>query len=89
MTIEEFVDRGKTKRRVRFKLADKRAALVDIGRHLGLFLDPSLVNVNVGNFFSERPPTMEEWQREIEAQAEATSLVPQSPCKGRSGSGET
>jgi phage terminase small subunit len=81
MTIEEFTDRGKTKRRVRYKLADKRAALVDIGRHLGLFVDPSLVNVNVGNFFSEKPLSMEEWQREIEAQAEATSLLPQPPCK--------
>jgi phage terminase small subunit len=33
MIIEEFTDHGKTKRRVRYKLADKRAALVDIGRH--------------------------------------------------------
>jgi phage terminase small subunit len=76
MTIEEFTDHGKTRRRVRYRLADKRAALVDIGRHLGLFVDPSLVNVNVGNFFSEKPLSMEEWQREIEAQAEATSLLP-------------
>jgi phage terminase small subunit len=81
MTIEEFTDHGKTKRRVRYKLADKRAALVDIGRHLGLFVDPSLVNVNVGNFFSEKPLTMEEWKAEIEAQAEATSLLPQPLCK--------
>jgi phage terminase small subunit len=81
MTIEEVTDHGKTKRRVRYKLADKRAALVDIGRHLGLFLDPSLVNMNVMNYFSERPPTLEEWQREIEAQAEATSVLPQPPCK--------
>jgi phage terminase small subunit len=81
MTIEEFTDRGKTKRRVRYKLADKRAALVDIGRHLGLFADPSLVNVNVGNFFSEKPMSMEEWKAEIEAQAEATSLLPQLPRK--------
>jgi phage terminase small subunit len=81
VTFEEFTDHGKTKRRVRFKLADKRAALVDIGRHLGLFVDPSLVNVNVGNFFSEKPLSMEEWKAEIEAQAEATSLLPQPPCK--------
>jgi phage terminase small subunit len=81
MTIEEFTDHGKTKRRVRYKLADKRAALVDIGRHLGLFLDPSLVNVNVGNYFSEKAPSMEEWKAEIEAQAEATNLLPQPPCK--------
>jgi hypothetical protein len=26
-------------RRVKFKLADKRAALVDMGRHLGMFAD--------------------------------------------------
>jgi phage terminase small subunit len=81
MSIEEFTDRGKTKRRVRYKLADKRAALVDLGKHLGLFVDPSLVNLNVGNFFSEKPMSMEEWKAEIEAQAEATSLVPQPPCK--------
>jgi phage terminase small subunit len=61
---------GKTQRgtRVKIKLADKRAALVDLGKHLGLFVDPTLLNVNVGNFFSERPPTMEEWRAEIEAQ---------------------
>jgi phage terminase small subunit len=81
VTFEEFADRGKTKRRIRFKLADKRAALVDIGRHLGLFADPSLVNLNVGNFFSEQPPSMDEWRREIEAQSAATSLLPQPPCK--------
>jgi phage terminase small subunit len=52
---------GKAQRgtRVRIKLADKRAALVDLGKHLGLFVEPSLLNVNVANFFSERPPTME------------------------------
>ena len=42
ITQEEFVaGRGKDGRRVRrtkFKLHDKRAALVDIGRHLGLFV---------------------------------------------------
>jgi hypothetical protein len=27
-------------RRVKFKLADKRAALVDMGRHLGMLVDP-------------------------------------------------
>jgi phage terminase small subunit len=30
---------GREVRRVKFKLADKRAALVDIGRHLGMFKD--------------------------------------------------
>jgi phage terminase small subunit len=41
VTVDDFRDgRGddaRTVRRVRFKLADKRAALVDIGKHLGMF----------------------------------------------------
>ena len=40
-TVEDFTDgRGEDARdvrRVKFKLADKRAALVDIGKHLGIF----------------------------------------------------
>jgi phage terminase small subunit len=43
VTVEDYVEgRGEDKRdvkRVKFKLADKRAALVDLGRHLGLFVD--------------------------------------------------
>ena len=41
VTVEDFLDhRGeaaRSVRRVKFKLHDKRAALVDLGRHLGLF----------------------------------------------------
>ncbi|MBB3770970.1 phage terminase small subunit [Angulomicrobium tetraedrale] len=41
VTVEDFKDgRGETARdvrRVKFKLHDKRAALVDLGRHLGMF----------------------------------------------------
>jgi len=41
VTVEDYVDgRGEDARevkRVKFKLADKRAALVDIGKHLGMF----------------------------------------------------
>lgn len=43
VTVEDYVDgRGEDARevkRVKFKLADKRAALVDLGRHLGVFKD--------------------------------------------------
>ena len=43
VTVEDFMDgRGddaRAVRRVRFKLADKRAALVDLGRHFALFTD--------------------------------------------------
>jgi len=45
IVVDEYVDgRGKDTRnlkRVRVKLADKRAALVDLGRHLELFHNES------------------------------------------------
>jgi phage terminase small subunit len=73
--IEDFKDgRGENARdvrRIRFKLADKRAALTDLGRHLGLFVDPSVLNLNVANFFTERPPSLAEWKREIEGELAA------------------
>lgn len=47
ITIED-IDTGPRKgKRTKFKLLDKRAALVDLGRHLGLFKDDRTVNVNV------------------------------------------
>ena len=43
MTVEDFPYRrgnhARAVRRVKFKLHDKRAALVDLGRHLGLFAE--------------------------------------------------
>lgn len=43
ITVDDYTDgRGKDARevkRVRLKMADKRAALVDLGRHLGMFVD--------------------------------------------------
>lgn len=43
VTVEDFKDgRGEDARdvrRVKFKLSDKRAALVDIGKHLGMFIE--------------------------------------------------
>lgn len=43
ITVEEYKEgRGEDARdvkKVRFKLADKRAALVDIGKHFGMFID--------------------------------------------------
>lgn len=50
VTVEDFKEgRGKDARdvrRVKFKLADKRAALVDIGKHLHIFDETVNVNVN-------------------------------------------
>jgi hypothetical protein len=74
ITIEDFRDgRGddaRDIRRIRFKLADKRQALVDLGRHLGLFVDGKHLHLNVANFFSEKPPSMDEWKKEIELVAQ-------------------
>lgn len=43
VTVEDYIEgRGESARavkRVKFKLGDKRAALVDIGKHLGLFVE--------------------------------------------------
>lgn len=61
VTVEDFKDgRGESARdvrRVKFRLADKRAALVDLGKYLGMFKDdsarsdppPVTVNVNILN----------------------------------------
>jgi phage terminase small subunit len=78
IVIEEFKDgRGEARkvRRIRFKLADKRAALVDLGKHLGLFADPSLIKLSVSNYFSEAPPSMSEWRQEIEAGSEGNVVA--------------
>ena len=52
VTVEDFMDgRGEDARAVRkikFKLADKRAALVDLGRHFALFTDKAVVDLNHG-----------------------------------------
>jgi phage terminase small subunit len=43
VTIEDYVagrgDNARDVKRVKFRLADKRAALVDLGRHLGMFVN--------------------------------------------------
>lgn len=48
VTVEDFKDgRGEDARdvrRVKFKLADKRAALVDLGKHLGMFKERREIN---------------------------------------------
>lgn len=49
VTVEDFVDgRGEDARdvrRIKFKLADKRAALVDLGKHFGMFIERHAVEV--------------------------------------------
>lgn len=50
VTVEDYVDgRGEDARdvkRVKFKLSDKRSALVDLGKHLGMFVDKTEVSVS-------------------------------------------
>lgn len=48
VTVDDFKDSrgedGRDVRRVKFKLHDKRAALVDLGKHLGMFRDRTEVS---------------------------------------------
>lgn len=67
VTVEDFKDgRGadaRDVRRIKFKLSDKRAALVDIGKHLGMFKDkgedetekPTVVQVIVNGVDMSKP----------------------------------
>lgn len=51
-------------KKIRFKLGDKRAALVDIGKHLGMFVDR--VQVSEAQYaISDEPMTPEEWRKEF------------------------
>ncbi len=70
VTVEDFVDgRGEDARavkRVKFKLHDKRAALVDLGRHLGMFQDGNQavgvgfhITLNLGEEAREPKPAIE------------------------------
>lgn len=72
VTVEDFKDgRGEDARdvrRVKFKLADKRAALVDIGKHLGMFKDKVEITGKDGGPIttkSERDLTDEELAAEL------------------------
>ena len=42
---------GREVRKIKFKMADKRAALVDLGRHFALFTDKSTVTHHDGDRF--------------------------------------
>lgn len=81
VTVEDFKDgRGeevRNVRRVKFKLLDKRAALVDIGKHLGAFVDRvELTGKDGGSIKTE------------ELSARDTLLNRISGLASRSGSGE-
>ena len=45
ITTETYTKDGEQVRRTKFKLADKRAALVDLGKHLGLFTDKQSIKL--------------------------------------------
>ncbi len=72
LTVEEFKEgRGKDARdvrRVKFKLADKRAALVDLGKHLGMFVEKVEVD-NTVKIISDKPQTADEWEQQYSPDA--------------------
>lgn len=66
ITVDHYTEgRGEEARevkRTKFKLADKRAALVDLGKHLGMFIERTQSDVTVRDAI-DRPPaeTREQW----------------------------
>lgn len=73
ITVEEFKDGRSDKRevrRVKFKLADKEKALVDLGKHLGLFIERHEVG-GVGAFSQMSD---DELDAALRSQAEALGL---------------
>jgi phage terminase small subunit len=65
VTVEDFMDgRGedaRAVRRVKFKLADKRAALVDMGKHLGMFVERIKDETERPAIIVGEPLTVEQW----------------------------
>ncbi len=58
VTVDEVLDKSedgpRRVRRVKFKLSDKRQALVDLGKHLGMFIDRKQVEVRTSADQMER-----------------------------------
>ncbi len=75
VTVEEFRD-GRTEsrqvRRVKFKLGDKRAALVDLGKHFGMFIERHEVG-EPGEFARMSEAELEQ---DLLAQAEKLGIEP-------------
>jgi phage terminase small subunit len=84
VTVEDFLDgRGdntREVRRIKFKLADKKGALVDIGKHLGMFVDRTEITGKEGG------PV--EFKSDIDlsqCSEEELMFLAQLPSKGSSG----
>jgi phage terminase small subunit len=56
--------------KVTFKLADKRAALVDLGKHLGMFIERS-ENINTNYNISDKPMDEDDWTGEYAESSDA------------------
>jgi phage terminase small subunit len=72
ITIDEFSEgRGADARRVRrvkFKLANKRTALMALGTHLGIFVSGPTLQLDLVNTApAPRQPTAAEWEAELNA----------------------
>lgn len=80
VTVDTYVDAGdggdgepRTVKKIKFKLMDKRAALVDMGKHLGMFIDRR--EVGAPGDFDEK--TDEQLAHEIAAEAKDLGLIVQ------------
>lgn len=65
INVEEYMegrgDDARPVKRTKIKMADKRAALVDMGKHLGMFVERKVVDVNT----NDKPLTDEERRERI------------------------
>lgn len=52
-----------TQNGVKIKMHDKKAALVDIGKHLGMFVDRT-ENININHDVTDEPASEEDWELE-------------------------
>ena len=80
LNIEEYkLEDGTTTRRIRFKLYDKGQNLERLAKHLGIFVEKTDVNINLGGLASELRNLLRVDQRSAEDLIEAAELLEAEP----------